>query len=196
MKEIEITCKVKVSFEECIKQINKLNFNQIEEFYLYDSYFCHFNKQEIKNQTEEDILKNSLLVRKIVTDTETIEEIVYKNKEYDSFHNVVSEEKIKTKVENVEKLKNILTKAGLIKVVDYEQQNIIFQKNDVNIILQKVSNLGVFIELEQLEKHNNLPANIVKQDLINIIKSFNLPIENNFDIKKAQLAIINFKNTL
>jgi len=196
MKEVEITCKVTVSFEECIKKINGLKFSKIEEYYLYDSYFCHFNKDEIKNQTEENILKNSLLVRKIVTNTETIEQIVYKNKEYDSFHNVVSEEKIKTTVENVENLKNILTKSGLIKVVDYEQQNIVFQKNGVDIVLQKVSDLGVFIELEQLEKHSNLPANIIKQDLINIIKSFNLPVENNFNIKKAQLAITNFKSTL
>ena len=196
MKEVEITCKALLSFEECIKKINELEFNKIEEFYLYDSYFCHFNKEQIKSYTEESILKNSLLVRKIVTSTEMIEQIIYKNKEYDAFHNVITEEKIKTEVETVEKAKDILTKAGLIKVVDYEQHNIIFQKDGIDIILQKVNNLGVFIELEQLKKHNGLPINVIKQDLIKIIKSFNLPIENNYDIKKAQLAIINFKSTL
>lgn len=196
MRETEITCEVLKEYDVVHSILISKGFKIEEIFYLDDSYFSIFDNKKIKEYNEKDILKNCVLVRNIYGEDYDIKQLVYKNKNYDENNNIISEDKIKVAVDNIQTTKEVLLLSGHICVASYKQKNVVYKKDDIELIFQDVEGVGCFFEFEQLKRHQEMNSIEIKKDLINIIKSFGLPIGDNFDIKKAQIAIRKYKDTI
>ncbi|MBQ3494729.1 MAG: hypothetical protein IJA69_04870, partial [Clostridia bacterium] len=107
--------------------------------------------------------------------------------------NVVSEEKIATEIEDVDKTILLLNLAGLNMWEEVKNKTIIYKKDNIEFALQDVENLGVFIEMEESDEMKSLTNEEKFARLKRIVKNFGLKLGKDYSCKKVYMK---FKNRL
>ena len=82
MKQIEITTRLKESFESAAKKLEDLGFKIIRKSEINDIYITQ-KLDELNISNIQYVLKNSLLLRNLKCENTEMKKITYKNKEYD-----------------------------------------------------------------------------------------------------------------
>ena len=82
MKQIEITTRLKESFESAAEKLEDLGFKIIRMSYINDIYMTQ-KLEELNFSNIQYILKNSVLLRNLKLENAEMKKITYKNKEYD-----------------------------------------------------------------------------------------------------------------
>lgn len=189
MKQTEITVQVFNSFEELANILKSQGFKMIENYQINDWYFTKLDN--IKDIKYLNLLNNSFLVRQVLSDSEEVS-ICYKKKEVDEFENVMSEEKIKTFVNSLQKTLDIFKCAGLNNYCTIKNNTFVYQKDKISFAVQVVDNLGVFIEYEEDESMRNLNAKEKFNKMISILNSLNLNIGQDYSCKKVFMLLKKF----
>lgn len=184
MRETEITAQIFDDYQTTKQKLLAQGYNEIHSFEMIDSYFTSLSNTNIEYQ---ELINNSFLLRKFSDDSTHY--MIYKNKEFDKDGNVVSEEKITTKIESVESVKNILNKANFNNYANISTKNYVFKKEHIEFVLQDVESLGLFIEIEEFKTMKNLSTDEKLEKLITFLKELNLNIGNNYNCKKIELII-------
>ncbi|MBE7075308.1 MAG: hypothetical protein E7376_04950 [Clostridiales bacterium] len=193
MKETEITVQVFNSIDEIKQMLMLKEFEILEEYNLNDFYFSKFSKQELNNFEYKDLLKNSFIVREVLDDNpKTL--LIYKNKIVDENNIVISEEKIKIKVEDLNNILNIFEKIGLNCWCTLNQNMIVYKKDNIKFTLQNVQGLGTFIECEE----DNTMAMLNEYEKINLmlnnLKSLGFEMGSDYSCKKVYMKFKNGEN--
>lgn len=171
MSELEITCQL---FEDILKikeELKKQGFSYKKEFLIDDTYF--YNKQTGEFSIKEGKLTDSLVVRYV---NENDKKIICKK--YNS--NVI--EKSVLKIENIQNAEKHLIMLGFEKIFKLKYKNYMYENEEYIVYIQEIKELGLFIELEAKgQKHKTV------DDLIKFLKTMNLQIGTEFNIRKAEL---------
>lgn len=187
MKETEITIQVFESKEKIFEKLINLGFKIVRDFQLNDWYFTKFD--DVKQFNYQELISHSILLRQIISDT-VENQICYKNKEYNEKGDVICEEKIKTKIENIEKTKQILINAGLNNYCTIFNKSYVFEKQSMQFAVQIIEDLGIFIEYEEddsMPKFETIPEKI--NYMVNAVKSLGLEIGDDYSCKKVEMIL-------
>ena len=189
MKETEITVQVLMPLALAINKLEEKGYTLEEKYTMRDRYFTHFSNKEISTVSYEKLIKNSLLIRTITSNNSSYSQLTYKNKEYNTNREVISEQKYVCKIESEESAYNILSSMGLNSYLTVNQKLWIFKNNKTHFSLQEVENLGLFIEIEQQNGMENLSSEEKVQKLIEIANSLNLKLGNSYSCKKVEMLL-------
>lgn len=189
MRETEITVQVFNDINIIKKQLQILNYFIIEEYEMTDYYYSKLSLQELKKMTYSNLIKNSLLVRDIQDNNPKIQ-MVYKDKILDNNDNVISEEKIKIKVDNLENSLKILNLINMTCWCKVNQNMIVYKKDNIEFAIQIIDGLGIFIEYEEDESMKNLSEyekiNLMKNNL----KNLGLNLGTDYSCKKVYMKFL------
>ena len=180
----EICVQIYSDFEKVKQILLSQGFEFLESHSNYDTYFTSIPKEKVKQVEYKELLDNSLIIRNIKGENLDIKNIVYKKKTLDEQGNVTNEIKTKLKIDDIEKAKLIFNNMGLCCWCDYVNQNNEYKKGEITLNLQYVENLGVFVEIEEFESIKDKTDTEKFSILKDIIKSFNLPMGNDYSCKK------------
>ena len=109
MGKTEITVQIYDDINNVKKHLKDLGYKETEEFTGNDYYFSTLNKNQIGSASYKDLLSSSIIVRSFKTkgNPDLNNSMVFKNKTLDENNNVISEEKISTKIDNLAKTHKI-----------------------------------------------------------------------------------------
>lgn len=197
MTETEITVQVFNSLAETQNILNDNGFKLIETKKLCDYYFSKYSMDELEKQEYSELINNSILARKVSLQDKDINLIIYKIKNLDKLGNVISEEKVDTKVENFENTLRIFELAHLTHWCKLEQDLYIYNKDNIQFCLQVIDDLGIFIEYEEDDSMSHLTSEQMKIEyMLGILKSLRLKIGNDYSCKKVLMKFKQKKYTL
>lgn len=175
--ENEITVTVNMTYEELIVFLIKKGFKEVSDFTLEDIYLVEGNC-DLKGKTL-DILKKCVLVR---NRDNNYFSLVYKYKEYDDNENIISQRKSSVNIDNINDGINYMKAIGykeLIKVFDQVNE---YEKDGLNIYIERVNNKYLFIEIEANKKNNTI------KKLINVLDKTGIDYDkSNYFVKKAKI---------
>ena len=186
MKKTEITVQVFNSLEEIDKILNSYGYKQTETYQLNDWYFTKL--QDVSNVKYLDLMNSSFLVRQVLGTNEEVK-IVYKKKEVDGLGNVISEEKIQSYVNSLQKTIDIFKACGLNNYCVVKNTTYSYKKDEIAFDVQVIENLGIFIECEEFEKIKDLTEKQKIEYLTNFVKSLNLNIGTDYSCKKVLMLL-------
>lgn len=184
-EEIEITVLVTCSYERLHNELLNKKFKIVDEFQLNDIYMID-KKINLKSLKPLEILKKCILVRDIVNISK---ELLYKKKEYDKNGDIVKQEKIKCKIDNIQDGINFMEAIDYIKLFSINDKCIVYSNNDIELVVQLVNNKYIFIEIEYNKEITSNNVDIIN-DLKRKIDLLNLSIDkSNYFVKKAEIVL-------
>lgn len=189
MLESEITVQVFGSLKSVQAKLEEQGFKMIEKYTLHDFYYSKFSKQEVLKMDFVSLLNSSILIREIDEGKKTFF-VMHKKKVLDKKGNVVSEQKTKAQVKNLD-IKDVFERVGLNRWSEIKNTSYVYQKGEIVFCLQVVKDLGIFIEYEQddyilsLKEKNKLKA------MRDIVASFGLKLGTDFSCKKQFMMLHN-----
>jgi predicted adenylyl cyclase CyaB len=183
MKEIEPTVEVFEKEKDIDKKLTEAGFELVEEYSVDDIYMSN-QHESIKELSSFEILKNSFLIRNI---NDEIIQLVYKNKEFDEKGQIISEEKYRIPIEDIENAKKFFENLGFKEIFQMYDEIKVYKKGEVELQVEKVKNLGIFIELEMFAEEEDVDSK--REEIHRILKGLPIKIGEDFDIKKAHLML-------
>ena len=189
MKETEITVQVFNELNELKILLKTKGFEIVEEYEIHDYYFSKLPINYLSNLPYPDLIRNSFLVRDIKDSNPKIK-IVYKDKILDEFGNVISEEKISCKVDNLENILKILKMVEIECWCELKQKMIIYKKDEVAFAVQIIDGLGIFIEYEEDETMINLSEYEKIKLMLDNLNNIGLKLGDDFSCKKVYMKYL------
>ena len=189
MGETEITVEVYNDLKTIDKLLKEKGFFVNRKETLNDFYYTNFKLEELKNMKYSQLIKNSFFVRNVKGVNYEEFFLCYKNKVIDENENVISEEKIKSHIDNLENILQILNFANITNWCNLKQDMFIYSNNKVEFAVQIVENLGIFIEFEENDDMLGW-AEIEKINyMVNYLKSLGLNLGDDFFCKKVYMML-------
>lgn len=187
MKQIEITVKVNNTLDEVDKILISKGFKLIRKSRVEDEYVCP-NDINVNRENILKVLSSSVLIRYLKTQDGEFKKITYKDKKYSKEGIVISEEKINVSIDDTKKAQELFEKINFKKLVSVHYDVIVYSNNDYEFAFQDVEGLGLLLEFENENDFEGVSDEAVaneKQKMYEIIKTYGIKVENNYDIKKA-----------
>lgn len=193
MKETEVTVEVLESSNSAEAKLKNLGFTCERVFSMTDRYYSPISIDRLKNRPFESIIRNSFLLRTVNEmtdlDSELVHVLIYKDKIFDQNGDVIEEEKVQTYIDSAEKHAEIFAKAGLVPYATISSFNKVYKREDMEIVLQGVKDLGLFIEFEEMENMKNLPPQEKTKTLISLLQNLGLSLGTDFNCKKLDMYV-------
>lgn len=114
--------------------------------------------------------------------------LIFKNKTINSKNEVIKEETVQTRIENMEEAKRIFSLSGFnnwSRVIIEETE---YVKGNITITIQDVQGLGLFLEIEE-NKQTPGDSETKFNELIYIANSLGLDLGKNYSCKKNYLLL-------
>ncbi len=187
MKETELTVEVFEKEEDVERKLKDFGYKIIEEYTIDDIYMsniCDF----LKNLSNYEILKKSILLRAIDKERK---EIIYKEKTFNKNGEVLFEKKYKIPIEDIDNAERFFECIGFKKTFELNNETKLFEKDGIELNVQKMKNLGIFIEFEMNIKEKDLEK--TREKMKGILQSLPIKIGEDFDVKKAHLMLDKIK---
>lgn len=190
MRETEITVQVFEEVDVIREKLEGLGFKLDETYTLDDYYYSKYDSETLKGFKYLDILNNSILIRQIVDNDGEQVEMIFKSKTMDENDNVISEEKIKTKVNSFEKARKVLELGGLNMWCNLFNFSYNYSKGETAIALQVIKDLGVFIEFEENDTMKDMNEEEKFNHMKDILLGFGLKLGDDFSAKKVYMKFM------
>lgn len=180
MIELEILVEVKSAYHVALKELNKFKF--ISEDYVEDVYYYDPLRKDLLPNNNR--LYSSFRLRKKGNNFY----VTYKNDIFLGDKWLYSNEQ-EVQISNFDTMKEILDKLGLKPLVSIENKKKIFNYNDYEIVLEKVDNLGVFLEVEIKREIEESQIFKEKRKIQEFINSLNLEVSEELNSGKPELLL-------
>ena len=183
--ETEITVLVKVDYNTLKKELEKSDFQLIEEYELKDDYMIS-NDVNLTNLSKLEILQKCILVRDIVG---IKKELLYKYKKYAPNGDIIEQGKVECSVTDINKAIEFMKSINYKKLFKIYDKCVVFANEESELIVQLVNDKYIFIEMESECEHINRKYNSI-DELKEDLNKYNLSIDNsNYFVKKAELIL-------
>ncbi len=183
MKETELTVEVFEKEQDIEKKLKDLGFEIAEEYTIDDIYMS--NRYDVlKKVSNYEILENSILLR---TRNGEKKDVLYKKKEFNKKGEVISEEKYKIPIEDIKNAMRFFECIGFKKIFEMNNYTKLFEKDGIELNVQKMKSLGIFIELEINVEEKDLEEK--RENMKKFLKKLPIKIGEDFDVKKAHLVL-------
>ena len=193
MKQIEITVRLIENKQNAIKKLEMQGFKKIRESEVDDLYMTTKLK-ELNKDNIQNVLKKSVLLRRLKLENKEIKKITYKNKEVDKNGNIIAEQKINLDCSDLEKAKDLFEHLEFEELIRVKYKVMVYAKDEVEYAFQDVETLGTLIEYENIEDFNGKSLdeiNEAKNNMFNEIKNTCINLTEERDVKKANELILN-----
>ena len=187
MKETEITVELLENNELAHNKIINNGFNLIETVNMVDYYYSKLNTEELLQLDYANLIKNSFLVRKVVSKDTCETKILFKDKVLDDNQNVIAEQKFQCTIDNVDSIKKILSATNINCWCEVEQNMSIYHNGKTGFAVQEVVGLGTFIEYEEDEDMHHLNEYEKINIMLDRLKNIGLDIGTDYSCKKVLL---------
>lgn len=188
--QTEITTRVLMTNEALYKLLDDEGFTFEGAYEIEDTYYSSLGgKEKVKEVDYQTLISHSMIVRKVTSDDEGEECLIYKNKKFNDKGNVIGENKIRLKVDSCDRLNLILKTSGFeswCKVINCSKW---FKKGEIEIIVQEVEDLGTFIEVEEYESIAHLSDEEKFGALIKLVESLNIKTDSEYSVKKPYMLL-------
>ncbi len=141
--QLELTVRLPHSLEETEQILIKNGFQLKEISYLEDIYM----KKNKTYSTIKDLLNECILIRK---EGSYFKGFVLKKKEYKQNGDIIKDQKTYLEIIDLEKGKQFLEQIDYQFFFTLKQHLYIYEKENTTLMIQKVENLGLFLEYEAL----------------------------------------------
>jgi len=153
--------------EKLIKKAIDLNFKQIKKINEIDEYFTDINSDYIKTRT-------CLRIRKCNDETM---EVTFKGKSNSLLGQYCKlENNISCDINEYDNFVNLFTSLGYYSYVEVVKERLIYQltndKYRYSIMIDKLSELGGFVEFEIISERENSKKNELKEELNSFVSKF------------------------
>ena len=186
MNKTEVTVQVFESFDNVKQKLISQGYEHTEDFCVNDYYFSKYDIVKLKEMEYKDIIDNSIIVRNLYDDKNSIEQkIVHKKKVLDANGNVIADSKVEVFVDDIEKIVLLFNQAGLTNWCSMKNNASTFIKGQIRLDTHLIEDLGLFIELEEFPGIENLSSEEKFVHLSNMIKELNINIGDDFSCKKV-----------
>ena len=192
MKEIEILYKLLEDIDFAKRKIQTFSFSDGKKFKfigqkrVIDTYYKSKTFNDL-NPDENNKLFSSLRIR----EKDSINYITHKHDNFDDKNIWTYSDELETKIEDAEIVKNILTTLNFIELVKIDNVKFIFESENYEIVLERVENLGNFIEIEYKSKEDIKEVNKIKQEIRNVIQVLNVVVGEELNAGKPELMLRN-----
>lgn len=186
----EITVRLICSINEMCSILENKGFKIVDKYSLDDTYYISKELDETKLSPRE-VLNHYILVRKITQyrglnfkDSYNIIKITYKNKNFSSDGEILSQDKVDCEITEIEDGKKLLKALGYKAIMDIKENSIVYGKDEIKIAIKDVENDDNLIEIETIENNEKYDTT---EKLKLMIRELNIPIdESDFFVKKAE----------
>ncbi len=185
--ETEITVQVHEPLENIFEKLKKKSYKLEESVVMRDKYFSKFTVKKLLSLKYKTVLANSFLIRSFDGE-ENSAKIVYKNKVIKG-DTVLMEEKISTKIGSLEDAEKVFLMAGLTNWCNLVQHMYIFKNGKMEMAVQDVENLGIFIEYEEDESVSGLPVQEKITKMKEKLKEIGFVLGNDYGCKKPFMML-------
>ena len=178
MKEIEVLVEV---YDDILNVKNKLGkfeykgLNTTIDEYYYDP------KRDTLKPDKNNQLSHCLRVRS--KNGEYF--ITYKDDVFDNGKWLYSNE-YETKIENIDMLREIFNKLGLVKFIEIDNEKENYTYNDYEIVIENVKDLGLFMEVEYCT-NDNVDIKQIKKQIQDFIDSLDLKVSEELNMGKPEM---------
>ena len=184
--ENEITVEVDTSLDELIKILKSKGFKKREEFDYNDIYLIN------KNDREDDylsMLNKCIIIRNIIEKKKDTKFLVYKHKEYNDNKEIIKQEQVKVKIDNIDNSKLLFEQLGFEELIRINDHMYVFATDKDEFVVQNVNNKHIYIEIEDECRYANRFYNSI-DEMKSVIIDNSIPFKNNdFFVKKAEIEL-------
>lgn len=183
----EITVKIKCDLNEFYDILKDKGFKVTDKFSMDDAYFVP-KEIDLDKMSTRDILSKAVLVRDIVgkMSNRRTKKITYKIKNFDEHGNILSQRAVNCDILNVEDAKKLLKAMGYKEVMNIKEDDIVYEKDKLQIAIKDINNGDNLIEIETTEDKD---LDTIEK-LIKRINKIEIPIyTDNYFVKKAEVEL-------
>lgn len=184
--ENEVTVEVSISKNKILELLESQGFELREEFDIKDIYMLEGNYNS--SSTARELLKKCVLIRDIIFPTYECKMLTYKNKEYNSYGDIVKQKNVNCEISSIKSAKEFLEAINYKEFIKLNNHSYLMVSDEEEMAVQVVGK-HVYIEMEEYsEAHNKRYKNI--DEMKKVFDKYNIPIKNNdYFVKKAEIAI-------
>lgn len=188
----EITVKITCPLEELYRILEGKGFKIIDKFTM-DDKFMILKTTNLKEENSREILSKAILIRDIIgyMEKRKTKKITFKNKQFDSQGNILSQNSINCDVTNIEDAIRIFQAIGYYQVMEIIEDDIVYEKDGFQLAIKDIKNGAKLIEVETDEIYDTIDKLKMK------LKESQIPIdESDYFVKKAELELDKIKSRL
>ncbi|MBP5312895.1 MAG: CYTH domain-containing protein [Clostridia bacterium] len=186
MSETEVTVEVFEDLDSIRRALLSKGFAMTGRYLIRDRYYTGLG--DVSGLTYGELIGNSFLIR-CIDGPAPVKLLMFKKKEIDASGVVVSEEKVKTVLEDPETAAKIFGLAGLNQYCEIRNMSYIYEKANVALAVQDVEGLGIFIELEEDNTMKGLESREKLSRLTAVLKGLGLKLGSDFSCKKVLMLL-------
>jgi len=178
MKEIEILVEVYDDINKVKKIFDKFNYVGLKR--TIDEYYYDPKRSELKPDSLNQL--NHCLRLRTKGDEFSI---TYKDDIFDNGKWLYSNE-YETKVENIDMVREIFARLGLIKFIEIDNKKETYTFKDYEIVIEDVKDLGIFMEVEYC---TNLDVDVkkIKDEIQKFIDSLGINVSKEMTMGKPEM---------
>ena len=188
----EITVKITCPLEELYRTLEGKGFKIIDKFTM-DDKFMILKTINLKEENSREILSKAILIRDIIgyMKKRKTKKITFKNKQFDSQGNILSQNSINCDITNIEDAIRIFQAIGYYQVMEIIEDDIVYEKDGLQLAIKDIKNGAKLIEVETDEIYDTIDKLKMK------LKEFQIPVdESDYFVKKAELELDKVKSRL
>ena len=178
MKEIEILVELYDNIEDVKEKLKQFNYEGLKR--TIDEYYYDPKRDDLKPDKDNQ-LSHCLRLRTKNNDYS----ITYKDDVFDNGKWLYSNE-YETKIENIDMLREIFNKLGLVKFIEIDNEKETYTYNDYEIVIENVKDLGLFMEVEYCT-NDNVDIKQIKKQIQDFIDSLDLKVSEELNMGKPEM---------
>ena len=180
MKEIEILVEVYDDLDKVRNALDKCSYVGINK--TVDEYYYDPLRNTLK-PSENGGLDHCLRLREKNQEYS----ITYKDDVFDNGKWLYSNE-YETKIENIDMLREIFDRLGLVKFIEIDNEKETYVYNDYEIVIENVKDLGIFMEVEYCTCLD-VDVKKVKKQIQDFIDNLNLNVSEELNMGKPEMYL-------
>ena len=180
MKEIEILVEVYDSIQNVKEKLNGLEY--IGEKHIIDEYYYDPKRDDLKPDINNRLLHCLRLRNKNNEYFITYKDDVFENDKW------IYSNEYETKVDSIEMLREIFNKIGLKQFIEINNIKEIYKSDKYEISLERVKNLGNFLEVEYCTD-NDIDIIEIKNEIQQFINNLNIKTSEELNMGKPEMYL-------
>ena len=180
MKEIEILVELYENIEDVKEKFKQFNYEGLKR--TIDEYYYDPKRDDLKPDKDNQ-LSHCLRLRTKNNDYS----ITYKDDVFDNGKWLYSNE-YETKIENIDMLREIFDRLGLVKFIEIDNEKETYVYNDYEIVIENVKDLGIFMEVEYCTCLD-VDVKKVKKQIQDFIDNLNLNVSEELNMGKPEMYL-------
>ncbi len=182
MKEIEILVAVFDAKDKVLEALSSFDYKGAKT--VVDAYFYDPQKKQFQPQDGLRLVECLRLRKK---DGQAY--VTYKNDKFDDVGTWLYSDEVETKVADFNKMTEIFKSIGLKELITIDNTKHTYIKNNYEIVLEEVKDLGLFLEVELMLEDDGVDVMVEKQKIQKFIDDLAIQVSDELNMGKPEMML-------